>query len=246
MKKRGVMIDFLGDFHIMNAAFDEKSCREAFHIIKRDKSYFVLMGDLVDCITPKDKRYDLSCVDPERGLISQGFDLLEELVYPVRKQCLGVLTGNHYKTYLINTITDYKASMCKRLGIRYFGGSAMITIRRPKTKDFIFHCTHGWGGGRTSGAKFNRLYSQISKYRADAYILGHSHKLGDDVACIIESKGWKIKPRYIWLIDSGCFLKGFVKGVTTYAELAQYSPNIIGFMRLHLSGEKVWTEKMLF
>jgi len=85
----------------------EKFKKDVREIKKDPYSFWIGIGDMADFISPKDPRFDASCIDDKMlkasEMGSMGYQLIRQvrdIVKPVAHKCLGMGTGNHEYRYM--------------------------------------------------------------------------------------------------------------------------------------------------
>jgi len=236
-KQKELNIYFLGDMHLGNCNFDEKSLKESVEIVKNDPNgYWFGMGDYIEAITYLgDKRFDPITIaknfkirdlkDLPRKQMQEIYQMLE----PIDEKCLALLVGNHEEAYIkYNTsdIYDIFQNMFKskpqKLG---YVGFYVLGIKNRKGTNKVnytikFSLNHGTGGGGYLEGYPTNLVHKVFKYTyADINVMGHIHKLVEDkkeITTVTSSGLLQRKPR-LWGV-SGCFLRTYVEGNTNYFE----------------------------
>ena len=194
----------------------------------RPNTYFILMGDLLECILPDDDRYD----SPNE--YSTLDDLREELINmlePIKGRVICALSGNHEWTLLKKGYGDPTKHLCKRLQVKYGGFSAYIKLTAsPRTheKSLVIWTHHGWFSGRKRGSKVNNLEDNLANYDADIFLAGHSHDLWATRRARIYWAG----ARDIIFANTGSFLETAKIGTTSYSERANYPVQKLGVVKL--------------
>jgi len=230
-------IVYLGDTHIGSAGFDKKNFERAIkYIANNENRYMIGMGDFVDAITPLDRRFSYKEIDKKLMFIDEQYAYLEGKLEEIKDKIIGLHIGNHGSVYTQKTCFNEMKRICKRLDINFLDDTAVITIdlisrKNNLIKRWKIHTSHGYGGGYTLGAVVNRIIKEpgiISD--ASLHAMGHSHKLFCFPYLVgLTSKENKVKADYAWFINTGSFLKAYMKGVSGYAERKHYSPNPLGF-----------------
>jgi len=89
---------------------------------------------------------------------------------------------------------------------------------------------HGAGGAQTKGGKINRLKKFMDAFEADIYMMGHVHdQTGTrEVVLSVNHAGTKLIQKEKIGVISGGYLKTYSQDVTTYGEVAGYSPTTMG------------------
>jgi len=91
-------------------------------------------------------------------------DTLRELLYPIRKKVIILLTGNHEFRVFRETGIDPSAILAKYLEVPYGGYAAFVYFRVGK-QNYVCHAQHG-----SSGARYNH-----TKLRAAKMTATHTH-----------------------------------------------------------------------
>lgn len=162
---------------------EDKLNRTIAVIQENDDAYWFGLGDLGDWICFSDRRFDyyemadwIDLADPWMSTL----DWLEDKLKPIAPKCLGLIKGNHEVTVAQKYQMHVHKHLCARLGVIDLGPSCMYRIvchyrSANTTTKLDFHLIHGWGGGRTSGARTNKLEQLMRDNAADVYIMGHVH-----------------------------------------------------------------------
>ena len=159
-------ISFLGDLHLGNRAADRKAFRRA--LIEADK--VILMGDMIEAITKKDKRHNKN--DSILTYSEQITELIKDLT-PYKDKILRYVIGNHCDTLLSISDIDTVDIVCNTLDIK---SCYTEILAIDKVKIFI---THGSGMAVTYPGVVNKMIGFARDHKADFYFAGHSHKLFD-------------------------------------------------------------------
>ena len=240
-----IILYVLADLHVGNINTDLKFFEDTIKEIReQDNAYMLGLGDWIEGIIPTDPRFELDSVD--KGVLD-GNLILNEVNY-VKKQfakisdkIIGIHTGNHDEKIKKKYTIDFIESMCKELNVPYLGWSAYTKLRicrDNRSTAFTIYSTHGSVAGRRKGNKINRLEEMASWYDADMYFVGHSH----DVFSTLDNKYYLNKKNNVveklqLFGNTGCFLKGIKIGTDTYAEKSNYSPNMVGYLKVYIYPE---------
>ena len=170
-------VDFIGDFHIGAIGFREDLFDEYIRGVKKDKKrYIVLMGDIFDMILTRDKRRNEFEVHPEHRIINKAYNYLLDRLYPVRKQVLGCLFGNH-EVPLITQGVDilagkldipakkserYRLGLCNALGCQFLGSESTIAFKIGSHKCHVF-AMHGHTSSRTRQGRVNAAKKKLGE-----------------------------------------------------------------------------------
>jgi predicted MPP superfamily phosphohydrolase len=234
----------IGDIHVGNLGCDLKLLKKVLKSIKEtENSYILGMGDYCECITPKDKRYDIHTQDRKILTPKEQYDKIIDLFSPFKGQIIGLLEGNHEASldkYNSHRITE---ELAKDLDTVNLGYSAFTDLhfkkidengKRLKTTMYTIYATHGTGSGRFKGAKVNRLEQLAQWNESDMYFGAHTHELitWHDIRNKKRGKR-KVEDIRIYGI-TGSFLTGYEKGVTSYVERTQRKPAFKGCLKVEI------------
>ena len=152
------------------------------YIEKTPNAYAILNGDLMNTAIRSGISDIYGETIPPMEQLAQCVKLFE----PIASKILCIQPGNHeLRTYKTDGI-DLTQLMATQLGIgdRYSPTSTLLWITLGKWQTtgrhggpvrYSIYCVHGSGGGRTEGAKVNRLTQLASIIDADIYIHSHVH-----------------------------------------------------------------------
>lgn len=168
---------------------------------------------------------------------------------PIANKVLAITQGNHERRTARESGIDLMKIIAMELGLddKYSEGMAYIFVRFGEQDShrsfrkvpYTILVTHGNGGGRTVGAKANRLADLVSIADADIYLYGHMHQ---NIA--FKEGFWRVDWRNNSLsmvdrlfVNSGAFLDW-----GGYAEQNQYRPSAIAPPHIFMSGtqRKMW------
>lgn len=199
-------------------------------ITPRKSTYVILMGDLLDCILPKDKRFDADDKYAYKTIDTLR-DELVTILTPIKERILVMLMGNHEHHLHQDGYGDPIKYMCKELDVPYGGYSCYLKLTaRPKThkRPLLLWLHHGWFAGRKRGAKVNNLEDNLAYYDADVYLVGHSH----DLWATRKSRIYWGGSRDVIFGNTGSFLETATNNTTSYAERANFPPQKLGVLKL--------------
>jgi hypothetical protein len=238
----------IGDMHLGSIGFDEKHLLEIVEWIRNSRNtYWIGMGDYCECINPTDKRFDPYSVNQSYNirslskLITTQVEDATAILRPIKKKCLGLVTGNHEETVRLKFNNDIGYFIAKELEVENLGfdGWIRLCFDRAKTGHrtcYKIYVTHGHCGAGKSGAKVNKLEDIAGFMDADIIMMGHGHKkvvappvlkIGlDDRGCVTSRKQIAVM--------TGSFLRTYVEEATTYGEKACYSPCDLGVVKITL------------
>lgn len=238
----------LGDIHLGNACCDIEKVKELVSWIKREKNCFWIgMGDYVDCINYTDKRFDPSTVahpyiDNLSNCVPLQIEAVIKLLSSIKDKCIGLHRGNHEETIRLRYHYDVMYEMWREFRVPMLLDSAITGLsfqRMNEVRTFdVFSC-HGNVGGRKAGYKLNRLEDLIGFVDADVYLMGHSHiKATETKSVLYRNNADELKCKKRVLAVTGCFLKGYEKGVSSYVEKWMYPPTDLGVVKIMINPSK--------
>lgn len=236
----------LGDIHLGSSGCDKGELFRVVDEIRADpNARWIGMGDYVEWITPKDKRWHAGGID--ESIINMAnldrigdayVEKISTILRPIMDKCWAMGKGNHetafereHHTSLVQRILQE----CGAPGGLYTGWAAITRIlfedeSNHRSAVRVFH-SHGWQAGRLSGAKVNQLdhlMGWIDGCRI--YLQGHSH---DNV--VKKKTKLDTNPRFTKLVaynaygaHTGSFLRTYQMGADGYGEQHGYPPVPIG------------------
>lgn len=250
-------IYWLGDCHVGNAACHDKLLeRMVRHIKDEPESKVILMGDIIDAIAVKDKRYRANALPGwlrDKGRddeINLQCEAASDYLLPIKDQVISVLRGNHEESVLDAASVDPMRMVCQGLfGERtklIYNGSYCAFIRMSWTQGNSKHwscniaVSHGHGGGVLIGAKANRLERTAGFFpTADLVAQGHVHsRLHDpnhvtlDVELLHHGTGIGLQEHVAHCFLTGSTLRGYFSETSgsLYTERAGLPPCALGGM----------------
>jgi len=218
-----------GDWHLGSVNCNRRKLKEYLEYIRiTPNCYLIGMGDLVDCILPKDKRYDAS--GDFRNLDELKQETLE-LLKPIRDKIIVLLTGNHEIKLQKEGYGDPIKWLCSELKVPYGGFSCFIKIHAiPDThrKSLIIFAHHGFFSGRKRGSKINNIEDLSAYWDADIFLAGHSHDIFSSRKVKI---GWA-GSRDLLFINTGSFVETASWRTSNYSEIHGFPPQRLGVVKV--------------
>jgi hypothetical protein len=196
----------------------------------------VHLGDWVEGITPKDRRFDIRTANP----VEEQYDLAHDYFLPIADQGIAVLTGNHDE-YIAKEYGDRVSRLARDLDVPYLGYSGFVVLKLDAgaaRRSYIIYLHHGAGGGRKLGAKAIRMQELSAKFVADIYLVGHNHTYQSHVDRIVAVKSSglrypKITDGNRYYVAAPAYFDSYVpNNGTNYAERGQLYPQPTGKVRL--------------
>jgi predicted MPP superfamily phosphohydrolase len=175
----------LSDLHIGHVDCDMQYLQNTVNWIKKKKAVTVLIGDMIDAIGIRDKRFEVNSLDPFflpylDQLYQKQVDVLLDILRPIKDQILWIMTGNHETTIKKRASFDAIAQIASALEISILTDPGYSVLRFQMSTAICtlkIWASHGcFLGGRLRGNKINRL-EQVSQYfpGCDLYLAGHTH-----------------------------------------------------------------------
>jgi predicted phosphodiesterase len=170
----------IGDVHLGSVFCDEKELRKVVQRVKDDlDAYVILMGDMLDMTT----RNSVGDIWSQTLTPWQQIDRAAELLEPIKDRIIAVTEGNHedraFKFDGLLPMRQVAAQLRLDLEKVYAPCAGLIDVCL-QASDRKAHTTiyfkHGFGGGRTMGAKANRMKDMKSEVLADVLIMAHTHE----------------------------------------------------------------------
>ena len=191
----------ISDTHIGDELFNEKAL--IAYLEKAD--YLILNGDIMNTATKNSVSFGYGS-SPQVDL-----DKAVEIFKPYAHKILAVVEGNHEYRVSKEVGISLTQMFCLSLNIidKYAGTSAYLFLNVGSKKvNYKVYATHGYGGGRTTGAKANILVQLASVVDADVYIISHTHQpLAFPQDYIRPNlRKYTLQPVIQWFINTGAFL----------------------------------------
>jgi predicted phosphodiesterase len=243
----------IGDVHFGARTVDKVALKKTVKYIAQDKySYVLLMGDLIDGVTHRDKRFNPAHIDQSyrvEQIVDIGKTQTEqayECLYPIKDKVIASIQGNHEWKLWKDTGYDSSMELSYMLDCAYLGYSGYVHLtftRRGRntnngtSKSFLVYMHHGSGSAATQGGAANKLTKLIQKFDADIYLQGHIHRPQIQPMTTLQynAKTNTVEERKRILAFSGSYLKTYPVPSdpnhtvhSTYGERAQYDPVTVG------------------
>ena len=241
------------DVHFGCSQCDEKAFKQMVADHKdKENHYFICLGDLYDAIIARDPRFRRSIIHTRYAsldnVISNVIDDVVDILSPISDRLLGISTGNHEDTYLINSGFDITQETCKRLKCAHLGYTFFYHLLfkydsgdgdyKPPTRLIKLFGHHGYGGGgRTHGYSVTK-YGKITEYiDTDIILTAHDHDKWSKPVVRIGTKdiGGQVVSRRMLLCNCGTFMKTLSGDkVPSYSEKQLYPPREIGYVTISI------------
>ncbi len=255
---------FLADFHYPSVAHDAELAKATIDHIAKDKTAHVfLLGDLAECITIDDKRFDPASLIPAARLRLDdihnfSLDYLVKLLKPIRRKIICAVTGNHEETlrkqhqYDLIERLRHELNKDTKTNIRHGGDIAAVRLllrwysngkqRAPQSsQECVFLMSHGFGAGRTKGSKINRLMEMsYIMPECQGYFMAHHHdRLTDSfvtLGLVRKARELRLKEDKRLLGITGAFYRTYQENSPgNYASKRLYRPSDLGCIYAEVS-----------
>jgi len=210
------------------------------------------LGDYYETFSPR-ARADMAMANSGYGYyetIQKSFDESEqqksdrvvELLYPIRKDIMGMLRGHHWHNFFApegkKQARTSDIYITEKLDTEYWGDVVKIHLLVNGVPFEIF-AMHGYGSARTITARINKRINMRAVYPgAHWYIQGHDNEsfvipkdvLKDD------GSGRDFDGMKQYFTGGGCFQRAYHPGVLHggYIERGCYPPATIGVIKCHI------------
>lgn len=216
----------IADAHIGDELCNLKLLKTALQRIKEEpNTYTIINGDLCNMALKNSKsNVYKDSLSPMQQVLT-----VTDLLEPIKEKILVMSTGNHEDRTQKETDIDVMRLIARELQIedRYANGWWYLYLtfgedirKRPVT--YGITGIHGYGGGRKSGGKINRLEDMSQVVLADLYLMSHTHKPISTKGCIYmpyyQSKALMKQEMYYLMTNS------FLESDGGYAEKMGFPP----------------------
>jgi len=229
----------MGDWHADCEGFNEEKLIRMLEWCEKTNTGLMLTGDLHNfgIIDSVSFTYGTSLPTVDYSVAGQILSRYKHLIY-------GIVSGNHDDRIFKRVGIDPIKLFCEKEDIPYHTNGIIISLKlgklpnRTQIQPYSYNVfvTHTTGGGRTIGAKINKVHRlQNVVQNADIYLGGHSHDLS----------GTKVKRITIDMAHQRLIsqVKGFAN-CGSYMEYVGYpakmnlEPTATGAVRVRLDGTK--------
>lgn len=246
-----ILIPF-GDIHIGASGVNKGYFNKTIKFIKETPNcYAIGMGDFVDAINIKDKRFDIKSIDRcffddlDNLPIAQ-MDYFINSIRPIKNRILCMIPGNHEEKFRINNSIDLMHEIYRELKIPIGDYMSFLKLKfdrkqfKGKPSPMTIWLQHGWFAGRKMGGKVNQLMDVANTYDADMYFSGHSHDLFMTTLekMTLSPRGLDVIKTKKVFVNTGTFLETVTKRGTSYGEMKAYPVAKIGSARIKIYPRK--------
>lgn len=229
----------IADVHLGDPLSDRNKLDNTLYYALQNNAYIVLLGDIMTA----DIKNSVSNVYRAKLNPQEELEQAIQIFKPVADRILGIVQGNHERRIERETGIDVSKIFALEIGLqeRYAPESILLDIKigkNPHGKPYIYTviCTHGWGGGRKLGSKFNNTREAKNiLYDADVYITGHHHcaLFGAEGLRYYDKRTDKHYTLTQFLIGANGFLR-----YGDYSEQMSLTQQVIGITAIYLSGRE--------
>lgn len=170
------------DEHLGDQQSDIKRLLQRVEYVKNTpNAYCILNGDILDNATKTSIGDTYTQTLSPMEQLQQAVEIFE----PIKDRILCFDHGNHENRTYKHEGINLTALLAAQLGLshRYSPTSTLLFLRfgegsshvHKRKIRYTIYALHGSGGGRSEGAKANRLASMASIVDADIYIHSHTH-----------------------------------------------------------------------
>jgi predicted phosphodiesterase len=223
----------LGDIHLGYPTCNLVKLKEEIdYCVSRD-IYVLGMGDYLECgltTSVGDSVYHQK-LNPQ-----QQMDAFIELMQPLVKKglLLGLHGGNHEARITKSTGLDITKTMCRILGVRYFGAAIQHLFIVGKER-YTAYSTHGSSGARLPETKLRSVIQLARFANAEILLMGHLHQKGHMIfeQYAVDRRGKEVKQ------DKHAILTGhFLEYRGSYAEANNMPPSKTGVVKVSLYSDR--------
>lgn len=219
LKEGYVPLVLFGCVHIGHKNADLAMAKRYVDWAKKSGAYCLLLSDNFENAIPQKAHMMFDqVIEP-----SEQIDYGEELFWPIRKQIMGLVQGNHSNRTRKEAGLDMDRELAIRLGIRnrYNPNQGFTTLKAGKNHYSVAY-RHGTGvGSNTFGNCINLMRAFPT---ADICVASHTHETATTTRGFWDAIKGKRVQREITLINTGSLMD-----YPKYADQAYYPPNRKGF-----------------
>ena len=236
----------ISDCHVGHVDFNKKLFHDTVKWIKENHAYTVLLGDLIDGISQKDRRYENDSIADEfkpylDNLHYKQCEVFLEGIMPIKDQILGVMGGNHEQKVKNQFGFDPISVIAQRLEKPILTDPGYLILRFKNggtSRLYNIFCSHGqFMGGRKRGSKINSMEDKMADFDFDMILAGHTHDLWmstrKKVVPVIGKNKITFDEKKITFINTGSFMSTYTdSNIDTWASRSVFSPQRSGVARI--------------
>lgn len=171
----------LSDAHVGHKCFNERVLDTYLERAQQDNAYILILGDLIEAAT---KTSPGKSYEDTNMCTNDQVKYWRSKLMPHKERIVGAVIGNHEERLQV----DVMETICESLQAPYFGYSGIVTLATEKGHACAYSISmaHGSGGGIMPGGAVNAARREAWNTVADAFVLGHVHKVTYTEGCIEE------------------------------------------------------------
>lgn len=222
-----------GDVHFGDKSANLLRAKETIDWVQvHPYARLILMGDLLNSAT---KTSVGAAVFDESYQGQVQYDMMIELLEPVKNKIYGSLLGNHEQRIVNTTGYNVIKMMSKELGHKYYGYGSFIKLN-VSGKNYIIYATHGSSGATLPYTKIKKVLDMSSYIDADVYLYAHVHS---EQVHTQEVKRVNLRNRTIEKRKKFYVLTGhYLNYEDSYAEMKNMRPDKQGSPTVTFRGDK--------
>lgn len=222
-----------GDWHLgAMDSVEDKIRDDVKSWAKMPNSRIILMGDLMECIDYRDKRffpnglpqrYADALLNSDGGIPSESVAHALEILDPLigKQKIWGIATGNHERKLEINQSRNLTAEVARGINASHrqlgYSGYIHVSFRDAASRkihsSLVISVHHGWqtAGRAGSGNLINGMERELGASNADIILRGHSHapRIGQVIPSVAITRSRAIEwPRVV--ASTGTYKRGSV------------------------------------
>lgn len=256
-KDEWVNIWTTGDWHIGSVGCDEdKLDKDIDLILGSEKPHVIDMGDLLDAICYRDKRFDPMTIHPRyRDHLGDIFRWQLKDVKPrinkLEPYIIGSHIGNHElscsKYFQYNPHAELLETFPKIKDLMWAAITKItVNLRKIKLFDFTINSRHGLGEVKT----LNSFQNKTADIKADIKIAGHNHLLKSEVGSMMKHRDDKpcgdVDGKRLFWGFTGGYLRTYPSGMIGYGEPKGFKPIPLGCLCIKVRLQPGSSDKLEF
>ena len=182
LPRNGIVID-TGDWHFGSTNCHKEGINRMVERCLEIDAYMILKGDLMETISPDDKRYNVH--DRDKKLVNAGEQrkAIIEVLKPIKHRILAIGIGNH--ELKDQNKVEHGKDICDALETPYGAYTFVIEFRDEETGRIMFKTFHSHGAGRLRSQAKDLLQREANR-KASLKVKLVGTKISD---CIYMSMG---------------------------------------------------------